>query len=90
MSQTLNINAETLNPLERAAFKDFAPVLSLVPELKRWSAAEKEAVIEIIRAKVGADEADYLRCLQAHAALRNAFLRLGSARGAANANAAKT
>lgn len=82
MSQTLNINVETLNPLERAAFKDLA--LSLVPELERWSAAEKEAVVEIIRAKVGTDEADYLRCLQRHAALRNAFLRVGSANDAAN------
>jgi hypothetical protein len=90
MSQILNISAETLNLLERSAFKDFAPVLSLVPDLERWSGVEKEAVIEIIRAKAAADEADYLRCLQSHAALRNAFLRLGSARDAANAHGANT
>jgi len=84
VSQALDVDSEALNPLERSAFKDFAPVLSLVPDLERWSAAEKAAVIEIIRAKVAPDEADYRRCLQGHAALRNAFLRLGSARDAAN------
>ena len=68
-----------MEPLEQSAFKDFAFVLSLVPELKGWSSDQKQALVEIIRAKVSADEADYLRLLQRHHALKEALVRLGSA-----------
>jgi hypothetical protein len=78
MSQMLGLDLEDLGVLERSAFQAFAILLSLVPDLKRWTAVEKQALVEILRAKVAADEADYLRCLQRHSALRKAVLRLGS------------
>jgi hypothetical protein len=60
------------------AFEDFALVLDLVPDLARWTAAEKAAVLEVVRAKAGRDERRYLRRLRSHARLRDAILRFGS------------
>ena len=65
------------------AFKDFAFVLSLVPELKGWTGNQKRMLVETIRAKVSADEAGYLRLLQRHTALKEALVRLGSTTGSA-------
>ncbi len=52
-------------------------VLSLIPDLARWTAEEKRAAAGILRAKEGADEARYLRLMQRHRRLRAAFLELG-------------
>jgi hypothetical protein len=57
---------------------DLALVLSLIPDLGRWSAAEKRDVIRIIRAKASAQESAFLRLLQQHARLRAAIIRIGS------------
>jgi len=54
--------------------------VSLVPELKRWTGSQKQALIQIILAKVSANESDYLRLLQQHDALKIAFLAMGSNR----------
>ena len=51
---------------------------SLIPDLSSWSATEKEALREIVRAKSGANEMRYLRLLQRHDRLRAALLKLGS------------
>ena len=60
------------------ALNDFAVALSLVPELGRWSAAEKKMLAEIIRAKAGADESRFLKLMQKHPRLRVAIIKLGS------------
>ena len=60
------------------AFENLALVLDAIPDLPRWTRAERAAVVEIIRAKDGAEEIRYLRLLQAHAKLRKALIRLGS------------
>jgi len=82
LATTLNVDPGRWSKLEQAAFKDFAFALSLVPELADWNTAQKQALVEIIRAKVSVDEADYLRLLQQHHALKGSFLRLGSSRPA--------
>ncbi len=64
--------------VEQSAFSDFAVVLALAPEVKGWSSREKERLAEIIRAKVGASEAEYLRLMQKHEKLKQVMLRLGS------------
>jgi hypothetical protein len=53
-------------------------VLSLIPDLTRWTKQEKLAVAAILRAKEDADESRYLRLMQCHPRLRAAFLKLGS------------
>lgn len=60
-----------------AAFAEWALVLALIPDIARWSRAEKDGVIRIVRAKAAADESRYLRVLQAHPRLRAATLGLG-------------
>ena len=57
-----------------------AQVLSLIPDLARWTAEEKAAAAKIIQAKESASEARYLRLMQRHSRLRAAFLALGSIR----------
>jgi len=83
LSKDLRVDTTTWSAVERSAFEDFAVVLLLVTELRRWTGVQKQALIEIIRAKASNDESDYLRLLQQHPALKQAFLRLGSSSPAA-------
>ena len=55
-----------------------AQLLSLIPDLPRWTPQEKLAVANILRAKQSASEARYLRLMQRHPRLRAAFLALGT------------
>jgi hypothetical protein len=59
-------------------FEDFALVLGLMPGLSRWTTAEKQALVRILRAKAGPEESRFLRLMQKHPGLRQAILRLGS------------
>ncbi len=61
----------------RQSFEDLAMVAAMIPDLQSWTTLEKHALLQIIRAKPGADELRYLRLLQKHARLREAMLRLG-------------
>jgi hypothetical protein len=80
VSSALGISTRRWNEREREAFSNLALLLSLMPSLSGWSRNEKRALVEIVRAKAGRDEARYLRLLQAHARLRGEIIRLGSAR----------
>ena len=60
--------------------RDFAGMLALVPEMKKWSSGEKLGVGEIIRAKTGPSEVEYLRLMQRHEKLKQVMVRLGSDR----------
>jgi hypothetical protein len=62
---------------EERAFDDLALVLALITDLAGWNKQDKEKVIQLIRAKSGADESRYARLLQRHAKLRSALIRLG-------------
>lgn len=57
---------------------NLASVLALIPGLPRWTEPEKRGVTRIIRAKMTAREAEYLRLLQKHPRLRDAIRKLGS------------
>ncbi len=85
LERILQVDTATWNSVERSAFEDFAFVLSLVPELRRWTASQKQALTQIILAKVSEDESDYLRLLQRHDPLKEALVRLGSSRPALEA-----
>jgi hypothetical protein len=58
---------------ERLAFERWAPLVLLLPGLARWSAAERRALAEVIRAKGGRRESDFVRRFDAHAKLRAAI-----------------
>ncbi len=78
LAANLRVDPRRWNTLEQSAFKDFAFVMSLVPEMRSWTRDQKQSLVQTIRAKVAADEAGYLRLLQRHNALKEALLRLGS------------
>ena len=65
---------------ERIAFERLAPVLAAIPDLERWSGAERRALVGLARAKGGPREADYLRRMRADCRLRASLLALGCAR----------
>ncbi|HMK30066.1 MAG TPA: hypothetical protein VK473_10310 [Terriglobales bacterium] len=79
LARLLDVDLWDWSDLERRAFEDFAQVLELAPSVGSWSAAEKQLLVRVIRAKVGREELRYVRLLQQHAKLRAAMLRLGSA-----------
>ena len=56
LANILRVDTGKWNVLERSAFEDFAFVLALVPELKRWTLKQKQALTQIIRTKVSGDE----------------------------------
>jgi len=63
---------------ERVAFERLAPILALIPDLARWPLRERRALADIVRAKGGLREAEYLRRMQAHSRLRESLLKLGA------------
>lgn len=76
--RALGANGEKFDEAEERAFSNFALVAALIPGLARWTTEEKRAVLQIIRAKAGADELRYLRLLCRHAPLRRAIIALGT------------
>jgi hypothetical protein len=73
--------ASAVRTLGVEASNDLALVLSLMPELREWTAGEKTAAAKILRAKEKGAESHYLRLMQRHARMRAAFLRIGSCSG---------
>jgi hypothetical protein len=78
LARNLGVSLNDFRGCEREAFDNFAIALHPAPEIADWSAADKKALLDIIRARAAAEEWDYLRLLREHAPLRDAFLRLGS------------
>jgi hypothetical protein len=78
LAKSLGVPLDEFHDCERDAFESFAVALHLAPEISRWSAADKAALVRIIRAKAAAEEWDYLRLLREHSSLRDILLRLGS------------
>ena len=78
VSRVLGVRADRWPGHVTKAFQDLAPVLALIPDLGRWTAEEKRALVRIIRAKAGTTETGYLRLTGRHVKLRDALVRLGS------------
>lgn len=58
---------------EREAFAGLAPLMLLIPDLRRWNASQKRTLAAILRAKGGRLERRYAMLMQAHHRLREAF-----------------
>jgi hypothetical protein len=78
LARMLGVDPARWPALEQCALADFAAALGSAAEVSTWSAAEKHALVEIIRAKPARDEMRYLHLTQQHARLRDLLLRLGS------------
>jgi hypothetical protein len=80
IAQTLGVRLEAWSAREQKAFENYALVLSLIPDLPRWERAEKNALLDIIRAKATTGDGRYCQLLQAHPRLRGWLRQLGSVR----------
>jgi len=69
-------SGRAFSPGERLAWRRWAPLVCLLPGASRWSATQKRALVEVIRAKGGRRESDFVRRFDAHRPLRHAILRL--------------
>lgn len=78
LARIIKVDPQKLKPQAQIAFTDFATVLSLVPDLPRWSPDYKAALRQIIAAKAGRTEQHYQRLLVMHQRLRSAILKIGS------------
>jgi hypothetical protein len=78
VARSLGVQPSKWGALERASLENFALVLALVPDLSSWTREEKEALMQVIRAKAARDEMRYLHLMQRHDRLRAALLNLGS------------
>src|SRR5262249_41347797 len=74
----LHVDVSRLKNDERITFGNLALVLGLIPDLGRWTGADKVNIVRIIRAKSASDDAKYARLLQRHKRLREALIRIGS------------
>jgi len=61
---------------QRLWWERLSPVVVLVPGVERWKPAERRAAVDVIRAKGGRRESDYVRLFDAHPHLPNALARL--------------
>lgn len=59
---------------ERLLWHRWAPVLCALPGIERWSPTARRAAVEVVRAKGGRRESDFVRRLDAHGPLRRALL----------------
>jgi hypothetical protein len=79
LAKTLRMRIPPEGTPAHETFNDLALVAWLIPEIRSWTAEEKDLLRQIISAKAGRDEMTYLHLLQEHGSLRREMLRLGSA-----------
>src|SRR5262245_35541421 len=63
---------------ERLAFERWAALVLILPGVRRWRAAQRRALIAVIRAKGGRSEMEFVRRFDAHRLLRNAIAKLAA------------
>lgn len=62
---------------EREAWRRWSPAVLVLPGLSRWSAAERRAAAEVLRAKGGRRESEFALRFNAHSRLTRALFALG-------------
>jgi len=61
---------------ERLAWRRWAPLVCVLPGVARWSAAERRALVEVVRAKGGQRESEFVLRFDRHVKLRSAIRAL--------------
>jgi len=64
-------------PGEALAWRRWSTLVAALPGVERWPAEDRAALVEVIRAKGGARETEFVARFDAHARLRAAVLALG-------------
>ena len=55
---------------ERLAWRRWAPLVALLKSVERWPLADRRALVQVIRAKGGRRELEYLQRFDEHRRLR--------------------
>jgi len=61
---------------ERLFWERWAPLIGLLPGVEGWTVAEKRGLVDVVRAKGGHRESDYVTLFDGHSRLRAALLAL--------------
>lgn len=61
---------------EDLAWTSWAPLVAILPGTSRWTSAERRALVEVVRAKGGRRESEFVRRFDAHLPLRAALREL--------------
>jgi hypothetical protein len=61
---------------ERLAWARWSPLILVLPGVSRWPRQDKRALVEVVRAKGGPHESDYLARFDRHRRLRRAIVEL--------------
>jgi hypothetical protein len=69
---------------ERLAWDRWSPLVLVLPGVATWTRAEKRALVEVVRAKGGRRESEFVRRFDRHRRLRDALRRLTLREDAAN------
>jgi hypothetical protein len=62
---------------QRLAWERWAPLVVNLPGASKWTAAEKKALVAVVRAKGGRRESDFVLLFNRHRALQRALGRMG-------------
>jgi hypothetical protein len=63
---------------ERLAWERWAPLVLILPGVRRWSSTQRRALVAVIRAKGGRSEMEFVRRFDAHRPLRSAIAKLAA------------
>ena len=63
---------------ERLAWERWSPLVRVLPGIERWKARDRRALVDVIRAKGGRRESEFLRRFDAHGRLRRALAGLAA------------
>jgi hypothetical protein len=77
VARALEFEPTELSASVQRVFSDLALVLAMIPDLSHWSQDEKRAIKQIVQAKAGPDERQYVRLLQSHSKLRDGIRTMG-------------
>lgn len=79
-ARLLSLGAITrLQPAERRAFAEFSVLASLIPDLSRWSRADRTALATLMRSKGAVRESRYARHVRQHAKFIEALSGISAA-----------
>jgi hypothetical protein len=67
---------QRFSPGERLAWARWSPLILILPGVERWGLQAKRALVEVVRAKGGLRESDYLVRFDRHKRLRRAIVEL--------------
>jgi hypothetical protein len=78
-AQLLGIGSQRdFNAGERLAWRRWSPLVLILPGIEKWTDVEREDLAQVVRAKGGRRESDFVRLFDGHRKLRRAIVKLSA------------